>query len=160
MRAERPSLVDPWPIRVVAGVLIVGFVGLFLALPLYTLFAQAFAKGFDAYLRAIDEPAAWAAIKLTLIVAVIAVPLNIVFGLAASWCIAKFEFRGKQLLTTLIDLPFSVSPVISGLVFVLLFGLQGWLGPWLRAHDIQVIFALPASCWRRSSSPFRLLRAN
>jgi sulfate transport system permease protein len=143
MRAERPSLVDPWPLRVIAGVLLFAFVALFLALPLWTLFAQAFAKGTDAYLRAIDEPAAWSAIKLTLTVAAIAVPLNVAFGLAASWAIAKFEFRGKQLLTTLIDLPFSVSPVISGLVFVLLFGLQGWLGPWLRAHDVQVIFALP-----------------
>jgi sulfate transport system permease protein len=143
MRSERKSLRDPVAVRVVAGTLIVAFVAVFLALPLYTLFAQAFAKGLDAYWRAIDDPAAWAAIKLTLTVAAIAVPLNVVFGLAASWAIAKFEFRGKQFLTTLIDIPFSVSPVISGLVFVLLFGLQGWLGPWLRAHDVQIIFALP-----------------
>jgi sulfate/thiosulfate transport system permease protein len=143
MRTDRPSLADPIAVRVVVGALVTIFVALFLALPLYTLFAQAFAKGSDVFLRAIDEPAALSAIQLTLTVAVIAVPLNMAFGLAAAWAIGKFEFRGKQLLITLIDLPFSVSPVISGLVFVLLFGLQGWLGPWLRAHDIQIIFALP-----------------
>jgi sulfate/thiosulfate transport system permease protein len=112
-------------------------------LPLATVFAQAFARGFDAYFKALLEPDALAAIRLTLLVAAIAVALNIVFGVTAAWAIAKFEFAGKSLLITLIDLPFSVSPVISGLVFVLLFGAQGFFGAYLQAHDIQIIFALP-----------------
>jgi len=119
------------------------FLVLFLFLPLLAVFVEALRQGVGAYLAAMVEPDAFAAIKLTLLVAAIAVPLNLVFGVAASWCITKFEFRGKQLLLTLIDLPFSVSPVISGMIYVLLFGLHGWIGPWLKAHDIQVVFALP-----------------
>ena len=117
------------------------FLGLFLVLPLAAVFVEALRKGFAAYLESFQDPDARAAIRLTLTVA--AMPLNLVFGIAAAWAVAKFEFRGKSLLVTLIDLPFSVSPVVSGLVYVLLFGAQGALGPWLRAHDLQIIFALP-----------------
>jgi sulfate transport system permease protein len=106
-------------------------------------FTEAFRKGFQAYFESFREPAAFSAIKLTLLVAGISVPLNLVFGLAASWALAKFQFRGRSVLITLIDLPFAVSPVVSGLIYVLLFGLQGWLGPWLYEHDIQIIFAAP-----------------
>jgi sulfate/thiosulfate transport system permease protein len=119
------------------------FLVLFLFLPLLAVFVEALHQGLGAYLVALVEPDALSAIKLTLLVAAIAVPLNLVFGVAASWCITKFEFRGKQLLLTLIDLPFSVSPVISGMIYILLFGLHGWIGPWLKAHDIQIVFALP-----------------
>lgn len=119
------------------------FLLLFLFLPLVTVFIEAGAKGWEAYRAAITEPDALSAIRLTLTVAAIAVPFNIVVGIAAAWAIAKFEFRGKNLLVSLIDLPFSVSPVISGLVFVLLFGAQGYFGPWLQAHNIKIIFALP-----------------
>src|SRR3989442_4387376 len=112
-------------------------------MPLVAVFAQALEKGFGAYLTALREPDAWAAIRLTLLTAAIAVPLNLAFGLAASWAIAKFEFPGKGTLLTLIDLPFAVSPVISGMIFVLLFGRQGLLGPFLGAHDLKVIFAVP-----------------
>ena len=119
------------------------FLALFLVLPLVTVFAQAFAKGVGAYLAAFDEPDAWSAIRLTLTVAAIAVPFNLVFGIAASWAIAKFEFKGKSLLVTLIDLPFSVSPVVSGLIYVLLFGSQGLFGTFLIGHGIQILFALP-----------------
>jgi sulfate transport system permease protein len=119
------------------------FLVLFLFLPLLAVFVEALRQGIGAYLVALVEPDALAAIKLTLLVAAIAVPSNLVFGVAASWCITKFDFRGKHLLLTLIDLPFSVSPVISGMIYVLLFGLHGWIGPWLKAHDIQIIFALP-----------------
>ena len=119
------------------------FLALFLVLPLVTVFVQAFAKGWDAYLAAFREPDALSAIRLTLITAAIAVPFNLVFGIMASWAIAKFEFTGKNLLVTLIDLPFSVSPVVSGLIYVLVFGSQGLLGPWLIEHDIQIIFAVP-----------------
>ena len=119
------------------------FFGLFLLLPLVTVFAEAFRKGWQVYFAALVEPDALSAIALTLLVAAIAVPLNLVFGIAAAWAIAKFDFRGKQLLTTLIDLPFSVSPVIAGLIFVLLFGAQGWFGPWLIEHDVKIIFAVP-----------------
>jgi len=119
------------------------FIGFFLVLPLAAVFAHALDRGVLAYLRAIAEPDARAAIRLTLTAAAIAVPLNLVFGVAAAWAIAKFEFRGKRLLVTLIDLPFSVSPVVSGLIYVLLFGAQGWLGPWLAARDLQIVFALP-----------------
>jgi sulfate/thiosulfate transport system permease protein len=119
------------------------FLLLFLFLPLLAVFVEALRQGVGAYLAALVEPDARDAITLTLLVAAIAVPANLVFGVAASWCITKFEFRGKQLLLTLIDLPFSVSPVISGMIYVLLFGLHGWIGPWLKAHDIQIIFALP-----------------
>lgn len=119
------------------------FLLLFLVMPLLAVFVEALRRGVGAYLEAMIEPDALSAIKLTLLTAAIAVPLNLVFGVAASWAITKFDFRGKTLLLTLIDLPFSVSPVISGMIYVLLFGLHGWLGPWLKAHDIQIIFALP-----------------
>jgi sulfate transport system permease protein len=120
-----------------------GFLGLFLVVPLAAVFTEALRKGLGAYLESFQNRDALAAIKLTLLVAGIAVPLNIVFGLAASWAIAKFAFPGKSVLITLIDLPFAVSPVISGLIYVLMFGLQGWFGPWLAAHHIQIIFAVP-----------------
>jgi len=119
------------------------FLLLFLLLPLVTVFIEAATKGWEAYRAAITEPDALAAIRLTLLVAAIAVPFNIVVGIAAAWAVAKFEFPGKNLLISLIDLPFSVSPVISGLVFVLLFGAQGYLGPWLQANDLKIVFALP-----------------
>jgi sulfate transport system permease protein len=116
---------------------------LFLLLPLMNVFAQAFSKGLGFYFGSLTNADAWASIRLTLLVAVISVPLNVGFGLAAAWAIAKFEFRGKSLLITLIDLPFSVSPVVAGLMFVVLFGLQGYFGPWLDAHDYKIIFAVP-----------------
>jgi len=119
------------------------FLALFLLAPLAAVFTQAFRKGLQAYLAALTEPDALAAIRLTLLVALIAVPANLVFGVAAAWAIAKFDFRGKAVLITLIDLPFAVSPVIAGLIYVLIFGLQGWLGPWLAEHDVQIIFAVP-----------------
>ncbi len=119
------------------------FIALFLVLPLASVFTEALSKGFAAYGAALIEPDALSAIKLTLLVAAIAVPVNIVFGIVAAWAIAKFDFPGKSLLITFIDLPFSVSPVVAGLIYVLLFGMQGWLGPWLRDHDIQIIFAVP-----------------
>ncbi|HZV61901.1 MAG TPA: sulfate ABC transporter permease subunit CysW [Methylophilaceae bacterium] len=119
------------------------FLSLFLLVPLAAVFAEAFRKGMETYFAAITEPDALSAIKLTLIAAVIAVPLNLVFGIAAAWAIAKFEFRGKSILITLIDLPFAVSPVIAGLIYVLIFGLQGWFGEWLSAHDVKIIFAIP-----------------
>jgi sulfate transport system permease protein len=119
------------------------FLGVFLLVPLAAVFSEALRKGVETYLAALIEPDAVAAIQLTLLAAAIAVPANLVFGVAAAWAIAKFEFRGKSLLITLIDLPFAVSPVISGLIYVLLFGAQGWLGPWLQAHDIKIIFAVP-----------------
>jgi sulfate transport system permease protein len=119
------------------------FLTLFLFVPLISVFYEALRKGWDVYIAAITEPDAVSAIQLTLTAAAIAVPLNLVFGVAAAWAVAKFEFRGKNLLVTLIDLPFSVSPVVSGLIYVLIFGLQGWLGPWLAEHDIKIIFAVP-----------------
>jgi sulfate transport system permease protein len=119
------------------------FVALFLVLPLAAVFTEALRKGFSAYLDALKEPDAWSAIRLTLITAAIAVPLNLVFGVAAAWCIAKYEFRGKAFLTTLVDLPFSVSPVVAGLIYALVFGAQGWFGPWLEAHGIKIVFAVP-----------------
>ncbi|SFN13633.1 sulfate ABC transporter permease subunit CysW [Nitrosomonas communis] len=119
------------------------FLTLFLFVPLLLVFYEALKKGVEVYFAAITDPDALAAIKLTLIATAIAVPLNLVFGIAAAWAIAKFEFRGKNILITLIDLPFSVSPVIAGLIYVLVFGLQGWLGPWLAEHDLKIIFAVP-----------------
>lgn len=130
-----------WP--VVLTLLALAYMALILIVPLASVFTEAFRKGVEYYFKAIGEPDAWSAIKLTLIAAAIAVPLNLVFGVAASWAIAKFDFRGKSFLITLIDLPFSVSPVVSGLIYVLMFGLQGWFGPWLSEHDIKIIFALP-----------------
>jgi sulfate transport system permease protein len=120
-----------------------GYLLLFLCVPLFAVFYEALSKGWGLYWAALKEPDAWAAIKLTLLVAAISVPLNLAFGVAAAWAIAKFEFRGKSLLITLIDLPFAVSPVVSGLIYVLLFGAQGWFGPWLQEHDIKLIFAVP-----------------
>jgi sulfate transport system permease protein len=119
------------------------FLCLFLVLPLLAVFAQALAKGFGAYFIAISQPMAWAAVKLTLLVAAIAVPLNLIFGVAAAWAVAKFDFRGKSALITLIDLPFAVSPVIAGMIFILVFGTHGWFGGFLRAHHIPVVFAVP-----------------
>ncbi len=131
-----------WVRRSLIGLALV-FLGLFLFIPLVSVFFEAFKKGWQVYLAAITEPDAVSAIVLTLTAAIIAVPLNLVFGVSAAWAIAKFDFRGKSLLLTLIDLPFSVSPVIAGLIYVLLFGLQGWWGEWLRDHDLRVIFAVP-----------------
>jgi sulfate transport system permease protein len=131
-----------WVRALLIGVAVT-FLALFLVLPLITVFVQAFAKGLDAYLAAFHEPDAQAAIRLTLLTAAIAVPFNLVFGVAAAWAIAKFQFWGRDLLVTLIDLPFSVSPVVSGLIYVLVFGSQGLIGPWLIEHDIQIIFAVP-----------------
>ncbi len=134
---------DPLWVRGLLISMSVLYILLLLLLPLAVVFAEAFRSGLGAYGASFRDPAAWPAIKLTLVTALIAVPLNMVFGLAASWAIAKYQFRGKNILITLIDLPFAVSPVISGVIYVLVFGLQGWLGPWLAAHDIQVIFAVP-----------------
>ncbi|MDI1258905.1 sulfate ABC transporter permease subunit CysW [Aquabacterium sp.] len=131
-----------WVRRLLIG-LALAFLALFLFLPLVSVFFEAFKKGWEVYLASINEPDALSAIVLTLTAAVIAVPLNLVFGVSAAWAIAKFDFRGKSVLLTLIDLPFSVSPVIAGLVYVLVFGLQGWWGEWLRDHDLKVIFAMP-----------------
>jgi sulfate transport system permease protein len=132
----------PW-VRVLLIGLALAFMTLFLFIPLVTVFYEAFKKGWDVYLAAITEPDALSAIKLTLIAAVISVPLNLVFGVAAAWAIAKFEFHGKNVLLTLIDLPFSVSPVIAGLIYVLVFGLQGWFGSWFIDNDLKIIFAVP-----------------
>ncbi|MBK9132571.1 MAG: sulfate ABC transporter permease subunit CysW [Gammaproteobacteria bacterium] len=138
-----PTLNEPaWFRRLLIGAGL-AFLGLFLLLPLAAVLTEALRQGLDAYLAALREPVALAAIKLTLIAALIAVPLNLVFGVTAAWAIAKFEFRGKSLLITLIDLPFSVSPVIAGLIYVLVFGAQGWFGQWLFDHDIKIIFAVP-----------------
>src|SRR5919197_4445464 len=134
---------EPRIVRWLIIALAVLFLSLFLVLPLAMVFAQAFARGLDAYFKALLEPDALAAIRLTLLVAAISVGLNLLFGVIAAWAIAKFDFRGKTFLITLIDLPFSVSPVISGLVFVLLFGAQGYWGAWLQAHNIHILFAVP-----------------
>lgn len=142
--AARDSLrTEPRAVRIVVIALAVIILTVFVVLPLVVVFAQAFSNGILAYFAALAEPEALAAIKLTLVVAAISVSLNLVFGLVAAWAIAKFDFPGKTFLITLIDLPFSVSPVISGLVFVLLFGAQGYFGSWLRDHDIQILFAVP-----------------
>ena len=142
-RALRNATTEPvWVQRLLIGAAL-AFMTLFLFVPLATVFFEAFKKGVDVYLAAITEPDALSAIKLTLIAAAISVPMNLVFGMAAAWAITKFDFRGKSLLLTLIDLPFSVSPVIAGLIFVLVFGMQGWFGEWLRDHDLKVIFAVP-----------------
>ncbi len=133
---------SPW-VRGLLIALALGFMLLFLVLPLAAVFAEALRKGWQAYWQALQEPDAWSAIRLTLLTAAVAVPLNLVFGVAAAWAIAKYEFRGKAFLTTLVDLPFSVSPVVAGLIYVLVFGAQGWLGPWLAEHDIKIIFAVP-----------------
>jgi sulfate transport system permease protein len=142
VRRSRPIEEPAWVRRFLIG-LALAFLTLFLFVPLISVFYEALKKGWDVYVAAITEPDAVSAIHLTLTAAAIAVPLNLIFGIAAAWAIAKFEFRGKNLLITLIDLPFSVSPVVSGLIYVLIFGLQGWLGPWLAEHDIKIIFAVP-----------------
>jgi len=129
--------------RLVLIAVALAFLTAFLLLPLLVVFTQALSKGVASYLAAISDPMAWASIKLTLWVAGIAVPMNMVFGIAAAWAITKFEFRGKSTLITLIDLPFAVSPVIAGLAYILIFGAHGWFGPWLQAHDIRVVFAVP-----------------
>ncbi|WP_231889539.1 sulfate ABC transporter permease subunit CysW [Tistrella mobilis] len=136
-------LTESRPVRILAVAAAFLILAVFLVLPLCSVFAQAFAKGTDAFLEAIREPDALAAIRLTLLVAAIAVPANLIFGIAAAWAITRFDFRGRNLLISLIDLPFSVSPVISGLVWVLLFGAHGWFGPWLAAHGIKIVFAVP-----------------
>jgi sulfate/thiosulfate transport system permease protein len=141
--STRAGTTEPTWVRYTLIGLALGFVLLFLLLPLAAVFAEALRKGLGTYLEALQEPDAWSAIRLTLITAAIAVPLNLVFGVAAAWAIAKFEFRGKAFLITLVDLPFSVSPVVAGLIYVLMFGAQGWVGPWLAAHDIKIIFAVP-----------------
>jgi len=137
------NVTEPAAVRWLLTAVALGFLVLFLALPLAAVFSQAFDKGLAAYLAALREPDTLAAIRLTLATAAVAVPLNLAFGVIASWAIAKFSFPGKNLLVTLIDLPFSVSPVISGLIYVLLFGRQGWFGPWLEAHDLKIVFAIP-----------------
>lgn len=134
---------DPMWLQVLLIGTAVGFVTVFLLMPLAVVFFEAFRGGVGAYMKGFQDRAAWQAIRLTLIATGISLPLNLVFGVAAAWAIAKFEFKGKSVLLTLIDLPFAVSPIISGLIYVLMFGLQGWLGPWLKAHDMQIIFATP-----------------
>ena len=145
-RTRRPApsaTTEPtWVRRSLIGLALL-FLTLFIFVPLISVFFEAFKKGVDVYLAAITEPDARSAMTLTLLTAAISVPLNVVFGVTAAWCIAKFDFRGKNVLLTLIDLPFSVSPVIAGLIYVLIFGLQGWFGEWLRDHDIKIIFAVP-----------------
>ncbi len=142
-QTEEVQMTEPRAVRLLLIFIAFVFLGIFLLLPLTSVFVEAFKKGWQLYVSAITEPVAVAAIKLTLITAVIAVTSNMIFGIAAAWAISKFDFRGKSVLITLIDLPFAVSPVISGMVFVLLFGMQGWLGPWLSGHDIKIIFAVP-----------------
>jgi len=146
LREERNDrygpLTEPRLVRWLLIAAAFAFLGFFLIVPLVLVFVKAFEGGWSTYLAALRDPMATAAIRLTLLVAAIAVPANLVFGLAAAWAIAKFRFRGKNLLVTLIDLPFSVSPVVAGMIFVLLFGAQGLLGPWLSAHDVKIIFAV------------------
>jgi sulfate transport system permease protein len=140
---SRPTVEDPRWIRTVLIVIAISFLLIFLLVPLITVFFAALQKGIGAYFAAFNDSAAFAAIQLTLLVAAIAVPANLIFGVSAAWAIAKFDFPGKSLLITLIDLPFAVSPVVSGLIYVLIFGSQGWLGPVLQEHNIKIIFAVP-----------------
>jgi sulfate transport system permease protein len=142
-RSALSATTEPAWVRWTLIGLAIAFLSLFLFVPLAAVFYEALKKGIEVYLAAIVEPDAVSAIKLTLIAAFISVPLNLVFGIAAAWAIAKFDFRGKSLLLTLIDLPFSVSPVIAGLIYMLVFGLQGWFGEWLRDHDLKIVFAVP-----------------
>jgi sulfate transport system permease protein len=139
----RAATTETWWVRSLLIAVALAFLALFLVLPLAVVFTEALRKGFAVYLAALREPDALSAIRLTLLVTAIAVPLNVVFGVAAAWAIAKFDFPGKNVLIALIDLPFAVSPVIAGLIYVLVFGAQGWLGPWLQEHDIKIIFAVP-----------------
>jgi sulfate/thiosulfate transport system permease protein len=139
----RPAVQEPLGVRLALIGVAVLFLGIFVLVPLLTVFCEAFKKGLGVYFDSFNDSAAISAIQLTLLVAAIAVPLNLVFGVAAAWAIAKFDFPGKSLLITLIDLPFAVSPVVAGLIYVLIFGAQGWLGPFLQEHHVQVIFAVP-----------------
>jgi sulfate/thiosulfate transport system permease protein len=139
----RPRAAESRGVRLLLIASALGLGLLILVLPLAAVFAEGLRQGWSAYWTALQEPDAWAAIRLTFVTAAICVPLNLVFGVAAAWAIAKFEFRGKAFLTTLVDLPFSVSPVVAGLTYVLVFGAQGWLGPWLDAHGIKIVFAVP-----------------
>lgn len=140
---RKPNHSEPLLVRFILITLAIGFLALFLILPLIAIFVKAFDKGLDVYVAAISSPDALAAIKLTVIITFLVVPLNSIFGVAAAWAVTKFQFKGKSLLITIIDLPFAVSPVIAGLVFVLLFGTHGLFGPWLMNHDIKIIFAVP-----------------
>ncbi|MDR3412429.1 MAG: sulfate ABC transporter permease subunit CysW [Formivibrio sp.] len=143
-KIRRPGITDEsfWVKWLLTSIALI-FIGLFLLIPLFSVFFEALRKGWGLYLAALIEPDALSAVKLTLITALIAVPLNLTFGVAAAWAIAKFEFKGKSVLITLIDLPFSVSPVVAGLIYVLLFGAHGWFGAWLDVHNIKIIFAVP-----------------
>ena len=143
VRRRKTNVLEPDWVRYLLIAVALAFLTLFLFVPLAAVFLEALKRGWDVYLESITDPDAISAIKLTLIAAGISVPLNLVFGVAAAWAIAKFEFRGKSVLLTLIDLPFSVSPVIAGLIYVLLFGAQGWFGEWLAEHDIKILFAVP-----------------
>ena len=143
VRRPKTNVLEPDWVRYLLIAVALAFLTLFLFVPLAAVFTEALKRGWDVYLESIRDPDAISAIKLTLIAAAISVPLNLVFGVAAAWAIAKFEFRGKSILLTLIDLPFSVSPVIAGLIYVLLFGAQGWFGEWLLEHDIKILFAVP-----------------
>jgi len=140
---ESPAAREPFLVKLIVIAISLTFFVTFLLLPLLAVFTEALRKGWDAYVTAITQPDALSAVRLTLLAAGIAVPLNVLFGVAAAWVVSKHDFRGKQLLITLIDLPFSVSPVIAGLIYVLVFGAQGWFGPWLYEHDIKIIFAVP-----------------
>jgi len=142
-RRRKTNTLEPDWVRIALIAVALAFLTLFLFVPLAAVFTEALKKGWDVYFEAIRDPDALSAIKLTLIAAGISVPLNLVFGVAAAWAIAKFEFRGKSILLTLIDLPFSVSPVIAGLIYVLIFGAQGWFGDWLAEHDVKILFAVP-----------------
>ncbi|MFA7269663.1 MAG: sulfate ABC transporter permease subunit CysW [Sterolibacterium sp.] len=139
----RAATAEPRGVRLALMAVALGFLFFFLGLPLLAVFVEAFAQGLPAYWTALAEPETRMAIWLTMLIAVVVLPFNILFGISAAWAVAKFEFRGKSLLLTLIDLPFAVSPVVAGLLFILIFGAQGWLGPWLAVHDIKIIFALP-----------------
>ena len=141
-RHSRATWEPPWIKWLLIAIGVV-FMAVLIVLPLLVVFIEAYRKGLETYLGALSDRNAIAAIQLTLLVAAVAVPLNLVFGVAAAWAVAKYEFWGKSILTTLIDLPFSVSPVVSGMIYVLLFGAQGWLGPWLEANDVQIVFAVP-----------------
>lgn len=143
VKNEPTALKEPLLVRFGLTAVSILFLFIFLVMPLAVIFISAFRKGFDVYLASITEADAWSAIKLTLLVAVIAVPLNTIFGIAAAWCITKFNFKGRNLLITIIDLPFAVSPVIAGLVFILVFGAQGLFGEWFLNHDMPIVFALP-----------------
>jgi sulfate transport system permease protein len=143
LAASAVAVGEPRAVRLLLIAAALAFLALFLFVPLAFVFAEALKRGIGVFLAAIGDPDALAAIRLTLLAAAIAVPLNLVFGVCAAWAIAKFSFRGKSVLTTLIDLPFSVSPVIAGLIYVLVFGRNGWLGPWLQANDVKVVFAVP-----------------